>query len=88
MRRTIAYHEWAAEWWFGRIDQVHLDRPEYREGANAYVRRQAALRKSLRDFCVKTWRDVGTWVCLGDPTVDELEIDTDSVALSVFEPDE
>ncbi|RDX44783.1 hypothetical protein OH76DRAFT_1538039 [Lentinus brumalis] len=92
MRRTIAYHEWAAEWWTGRVDQVHLNRPEYREGANAYARRQASLRESLRDFCVKTWRDVQMWVCFSDPTVDgtvsQLQTSSELAGPSVIEPDE
>lgn len=92
MRRTIVYHEWAASWWNGRVDQVHLERPEYREGANAYARRQASLRQTLRDFCVKTWRDVPRWLCITDPSEDGvlrgLQTAPEAVAAAVIEPDE
>ncbi len=51
MRRTIVYHTWRAGAWHDAVDQVHKDRPDYLEGANAYARRQASIRVAMRDVC-------------------------------------
>ncbi|KAI0712134.1 hypothetical protein C8Q76DRAFT_693826 [Earliella scabrosa] len=85
MRRTITYHEWAAAQWPARVDTKFVERPDYREGANAYARRQAAVRTSLRDFCKRTWQHVPQWVCLGGADADEDENLPDLVSLAETE---
>ncbi|RDX43071.1 hypothetical protein OH76DRAFT_1458528 [Lentinus brumalis] len=77
MRRTIVYHTWRAGMWHDVVNQVHEGRPDYLEGANAYARRQAAVRVAMRDFCAVTWRHVHQWVFLG---LDATEDDLDAVA--------
>ena len=64
-----------------RVDAKFMDRPDYREGANAYALRQAAVRTSLRDFCKKTWQHVPQWICLGGVEADEDEDLPDLVSL-------
>lgn len=81
MRRTIAYHGWARDRWYGQLDKRFDDRPDYREGANAYASRQAAIRASLRAFCVKTWEHVRVWVCLGSAN-EEDEVVPDLIAVN------
>ncbi|KAI0702837.1 hypothetical protein C8T65DRAFT_709367 [Cerioporus squamosus] len=61
MRRTIAYQEWAASSWDSYVDQRFADRPDYREGVNAYALRQSSMRKSMARFCEKSWRYVQAW---------------------------
>ncbi|KAI0684985.1 hypothetical protein C8T65DRAFT_712842 [Cerioporus squamosus] len=61
MRRTMAYHQWAATHWSSLVDQTFPDHPDYREGANAYALRQAAMRDSMRAFSEKSWCYVRAW---------------------------
>ncbi|KAI0695073.1 hypothetical protein C8T65DRAFT_744181 [Cerioporus squamosus] len=65
MRRTLAYHKWAAGRWSDLVDAKYADRPDYQEGANAYARRQAAIRTDMHDYCQKSWKDVARWASLG-----------------------
>ncbi|KAI0750098.1 hypothetical protein C8Q80DRAFT_1219017 [Daedaleopsis nitida] len=76
MGRTTGFHEWLAGWWMELVSDsgVFLDKPDYREGADAYARRQASLRLAMRDHCLRTWKDVSAWVHLGE----EEQIDSDS----------
>lgn len=70
MRRVIVYHEWECARWTSLVDTRFAggDRADYREGFNAYVTRQAAIRRSMRDFCRRGWRDVPDWVELSGET--------------------
>ncbi|TFK88753.1 hypothetical protein K466DRAFT_488291 [Polyporus arcularius HHB13444] len=82
MRRTMAYHQWAAAHWSSLIDQTFVEQPDYREGANAYARRHAAMRESMRAYCEKSWRYVKMWVCLGTNDDDTPIPDLESLAPS------
>ena len=78
----MAYHEWAAANWVSMIDCIFADQPDYREGANAYARRQASVRLSMRNFCEKSWRYVKEWVCLGTNDDDSSLPDLHSISTS------
>ncbi|KAL1948716.1 hypothetical protein VTO73DRAFT_10522 [Trametes versicolor] len=66
MRRVIVYHEWERARWSSLTGtRFGQDRPDYREGFDAYAIRQAATRRSMRDFCRQAWRHVPDWVELG-----------------------
>ena len=78
----MAYHEWAAADWVSMIDCTFADQPDYREGANAYARRQASLRLSMRNFCEKSWRHVKEWACLGMNNDDSSLPELHSIATS------
>ncbi|OSC96771.1 hypothetical protein PYCCODRAFT_1472340 [Trametes coccinea BRFM310] len=69
MRRVIAYHEWAENKWTSFVNRRFPDQADYREGVDAYARRQAHVRRSMREYCANAWSDVPLWVCLG--AVDE-----------------
>ncbi|KAI0655655.1 hypothetical protein C8Q70DRAFT_1047143 [Cubamyces menziesii] len=81
MRRVAAYHRWASDTWLNRIGSIE-GRADYIEGADAYARRQSALRLSMKAFCEHTWRFVQQWVELGceqypDPSSEYINEDAD-----------
>ncbi|TFK80129.1 hypothetical protein K466DRAFT_504425 [Polyporus arcularius HHB13444] len=82
MRRTVAYHQWAETRWFDLLDNTFPHHPDYREGANAYARRQAAMRSSMRKYCEKSWQYVKMWVCLGTNDDDSSIPDMESISPS------
>lgn len=64
MRRVIQYHDWASRQWLERVDQDPSKAADYRDGANAYAYRQAAVRAQMRNHCQRSWQYVGDWVNL------------------------
>ncbi len=78
MRRVKEFYNWQAGWWEaqaagrqGRLDLL--------EGTNAYAHRQASIRRSMRDCCVRAWSCVRTWICLGQAAAAEASIDVGDV---------
>ncbi|KAG2112092.1 hypothetical protein DEU56DRAFT_749461, partial [Suillus clintonianus] len=62
MRRTLQFFDWQAMSWDERADQNWSGSPAEREGRIAYARRQAALRRALRDTCHSSWADTRSFV--------------------------
>lgn len=62
MRRVDTSFKLRARWWEGQVDRTFDERPDYREGANAYAYRQAFLRRSMNHHWVLLWRSVRNWI--------------------------
>lgn len=88
MGRTTEFHGWRAHWWLALVSEseVFLDKPDYREGSDAYARRQASLRLSMRDQCMSTWKDVAAWIHLGEG--EESDSDDDLVPIQPLPEDD
>lgn len=65
MCRVADYHKWAARRWDNMVRSNFIDRDDYLEGADAYARRQASLRRALRLRCLHAWRCVPQWMSMG-----------------------
>ncbi|PBK64390.1 hypothetical protein ARMSODRAFT_842607, partial [Armillaria solidipes] len=56
MKRVIRSHDHNIAIWTNRAEPG---------GARAYALRQAAIRREMRDFCLKSWRHVDEWLAIG-----------------------
>ncbi|KAG2139069.1 hypothetical protein DEU56DRAFT_755762 [Suillus clintonianus] len=58
MRRVCTFFDWHAAWWRDQASRrIGLEGAEL-EGLEAYAKRQAALRITMRDNCLRKWRAV------------------------------
>lgn len=65
MRRVLAFFDWHASWWEGRAALHENLTPQMAEGMNAYARKQAHLRRSLRTSFNHLWRCSEQLISLG-----------------------
>ncbi|KAG1872264.1 hypothetical protein F4604DRAFT_1881048 [Suillus subluteus] len=61
MRRVLAFFEWQAGWWDAQSSGRTFGSPEAAEGAVAYARRQASLRRSLASHFRSMWEVTPLW---------------------------
>jgi hypothetical protein len=63
MRRVLAFLQWNAEWWEEWQDGG--SGTEHKEGAVAYARKQANIRRSIRVAFKDMWRGSDKFMVLG-----------------------
>jgi hypothetical protein len=85
IRRTIAYHQWKAEWWEQRAAlRTDVD-SALAEGLKAYTARQATIRRGLAGQALSLWQNTMNVGQLSNPSAEDV---TDDGADAVEDPEE
>ena len=71
MRRVKQFLDWHASWWDEQASRRDDLDPAQMEGVAGYARRQAMMRREMRDRFEAQWRYAADWVAVGEVPDDE-----------------